>query len=163
MCGESLDGWRNIFWLQCGLHVLTAIGFFLTYWPRQVTRSTDRSIKAIFWRFDLIGTALYMVSVSILLLALNWAGGTYPWKSPHVLAPLILGVVLLFTFAIYGWYFQIPAINPIITKNRMEGPWWRACRARSVWERKKFPHLDLGYDRGRVSSPRQLRRNIAQC
>lgn len=43
-----------------------------------------------------------MVSVTLMLLALNWAGGAYPWSNPHVYATLVVGIVLFIAFGLYG-------------------------------------------------------------
>ena len=37
-----------------------------------------------------------------MLLALDWAGGVYPWHDKHVLAPLTVGLVSLVAFCVYG-------------------------------------------------------------
>lgn len=49
---------------------------------------------------DPIGTFLVLPAAICLLLALQWAGTTYPWKSGRTIALLILGVFLLACFAV---------------------------------------------------------------
>jgi hypothetical protein len=38
------------------------------------------------------GNALIMASASSCMLALTWGGLRYPWSSPRVLVPLVLGL-----------------------------------------------------------------------
>ncbi len=42
---------------------------------------------------DWIGNAVFIPSVSLFVIGLTWGGAEYPWKSAHVLAPLIIGIV----------------------------------------------------------------------
>ena len=60
------------------------------------------SFKATFWSFDPIGSFLFITSATLMLLALDWAGGTYGWSDAHVAAPLTIGLVLLVAFVLYG-------------------------------------------------------------
>src|SRR5687767_11358873 len=70
-------GWRNIFWIQVGLHGFTAIGLFALYWPKKRTDYPKMSFKQWTWACDPIGCFLLIVSATLLLLSLNWAGGAY--------------------------------------------------------------------------------------
>lgn len=58
--------------------------------------------REILWACDPIGSTLFVSSTTLLLLALDWAGGAYSWSDPHVAAPLGLGCGLLVLFALYG-------------------------------------------------------------
>jgi len=54
------------------------------------------------WACDPIGSTLFVASTTLMLLALNWAGGTYAWSDPHVVANLVIGIVFLLAFCVYG-------------------------------------------------------------
>lgn len=54
------------------------------------------------WACDPIGSLLFIVSATLMLLALDWAGGVYKWHDAHVVAPLTVGLVALVGFAAYG-------------------------------------------------------------
>ena len=56
----------------------------------------------MFWAIDPIGSFLLIVSATLLLLSLNWAGGAYKWSDPHVAANLSIGLVALLAFGVYG-------------------------------------------------------------
>lgn len=64
------------------------------------------SWKKIIWACDPIGSFLFIVSATLLLLALDWAGGVYPWKNVHVVAPLVIGFACLVAFGLYGESIQ---------------------------------------------------------
>lgn len=60
------------------------------------------SVKDYIWACDPIGSVLFISSSTLILLALDWAAGTYPWSDAHVVAPLVIGCVLLIIFGLYG-------------------------------------------------------------
>jgi hypothetical protein len=60
------------------------------------------SLKNLVWACDPVGSLLFIVSATLMLLALDWAGGVYAWHDKHVVAPLTIGLVALVAFALYG-------------------------------------------------------------
>ena len=44
-------------------------------------------------QMDWLGNAVFIPSVSLFVIGLTWGGNEHPWKSAHVLAPLIIGIV----------------------------------------------------------------------
>ncbi|KAF3764159.1 MFS general substrate transporter [Cryphonectria parasitica EP155] len=98
------QGWRYIFWMQAAFHGATSLGLFLFYWPpRQQRLHPEMRIRDYIWACDPVGSALFVCSATLLLLALDWAGGSYAFSDPHVAVPLALGLGLLFVFAGYEW------------------------------------------------------------
>ncbi|KAK3186099.1 hypothetical protein K4F52_005089 [Lecanicillium sp. MT-2017a] len=55
---------------------------------------------------DFGGQALFIVGFGLIILALTWGGAAYPWKSGSVLAPLVLGVVIMVAFAEWERQFE---------------------------------------------------------
>lgn len=56
---------------------------------------------------DFGGQFLFLFGMGLFVLALTWAGAYYPWGDVRVLAPLIVGSVLLVAFL--GWeYLFLP-------------------------------------------------------
>lgn len=45
-----------------------------------------------------------------MLLALDWAGGVYKWSDVHVVAPLVIGIVTVIAFGLYGKDFSLELI-----------------------------------------------------
>lgn len=60
------------------------------------------SMKKLIWACDPIGSVLFIISATLMLLALDWAGGVYEWHDAHVVAPLTVGLVALVAFCAYG-------------------------------------------------------------
>ena len=56
----------------------------------------------VVWACDPIGSVLFIVSATLMLLALDWAGGVHPWHDAHVVAPLTIGLIALVAFVLYG-------------------------------------------------------------
>ncbi|KAJ3556504.1 hypothetical protein NM688_g1993 [Phlebia brevispora] len=99
--------WRWLFYLNlpiCGV----AAAFVLAFLKLRTPAGTLRE-KIL--RIDWIGIMIITASTVSCVIALTWAGIRYPWSSPKVLAPLILGVVGLGVFLLYEAYL---AQNPIV-------------------------------------------------
>jgi hypothetical protein len=70
-------------------------------------------------QFDLYGTACFLPGVICLLLALQWGGSTYPWKSWRIIFLFVLAGLLLIGFAIIqSWKQEEATIPPRVIKNR---------------------------------------------
>ncbi|KAI1076662.1 MFS general substrate transporter [Whalleya microplaca] len=100
-------GWRYIFWLQAGFHGITSLGLFCFYRPpKRAAESASypkMALRDYVWACDPVGSMLYVASATLMLLALDWAGGAYAWSDPHVAVPLSLGLALLVAFGVYEW------------------------------------------------------------
>ncbi|KIY00053.1 uncharacterized protein Z520_03738 [Fonsecaea multimorphosa CBS 102226] len=96
-------GWRAIFWIQAALHLASSLGFFLFYHPFHHSDFPKMTIRGYIWALDPIGSVLFIISVLFLLLALDWAGGTYAWSDAHVAGFLAIGFAFLILFCLYEW------------------------------------------------------------
>lgn len=95
-------GWRDIFWIQAAFHLATSIGLYFFYNPTRRSEYPRMSLKGYIWACDPIGSLLFICSATLLLLALDWAGGAFAWSDAHVAAPLGIGLGLLILFCMYG-------------------------------------------------------------
>lgn len=92
----SYAGWR---WctLLCGLWAVVGfVGTLFFYFPPPRPNSRGLTRKEIIGEIDFVGGALSIVGMILFLAGLQWGGYQYKWSSAHVLAPLILGAILLF-------------------------------------------------------------------
>ncbi|KAL5331986.1 hypothetical protein ACEPPN_001529 [Leptodophora sp. 'Broadleaf-Isolate-01'] len=100
---ENIKGWRNIYWLQAAFHGATALGLLAFYHPVRPADRPKKSFREVFWAMDPIGSGLFMSGCTLMLLALDWAGGTYKWSNLLVAVPLGLGAGLTVMFCLYEW------------------------------------------------------------
>jgi hypothetical protein len=88
-------------WKYCCLFagIWALIGFVGTlffYFPPPRPNSAGRTTREIVNEIDFVGGLLSISGMVVFLSGLEWGGYQYPWKSAHVLAPLIVGFFLLF-------------------------------------------------------------------
>ncbi|OQV02223.1 hypothetical protein CLAIMM_07457 [Cladophialophora immunda] len=100
---QSPSGWRDIFWMQAAFHAATFIGLVLFYHPTRRSDYPKMTLKQYIWAIDPIGSFVFIVACTLLLLALDWAGGAYAWSDVHVAAPLGIGLGFLAIFCVYEW------------------------------------------------------------
>lgn len=82
-----------------------------------------KRVHGDFWsklrKVDFLGSALVLVAVILILLALNWGGQTFPWTSPAVLATLLVGVAVFAGFIVWeGLGAALPTIPLRLFRNR---------------------------------------------
>jgi hypothetical protein len=66
-----------------------------------------------FKRQDFIGMCLYIAGLVLLLMGVSWGGGSYPWKSAHVIATIVVGVLTLVAFGIYDHFHKGDKLMPM--------------------------------------------------
>ncbi|KAJ7723104.1 iron permease [Mycena maculata] len=95
--------WRWLFFLNLPL---SGIAFVLVSIFLRV-KTPPGSISEKVSRVDWAGNGLGVSGITLAILGLTWAGVAFPWGSAHVLAPLIIGLVLILVFLLYE--FRMPA------------------------------------------------------
>jgi MFS family permease len=73
---------------------------------------------------DYGGQLLFLWGLGLLSLGLTWGGGTYPWTSAAVLAPLVIGSILSVAWIFYE-YFMTPGLlmARVFPQQRAMIPW----------------------------------------
>ncbi|KAG8924947.1 hypothetical protein FRC00_004517 [Tulasnella sp. 408] len=64
-------------------------------------------------RLDLTGNAIIIVSTTITIIALTWAGVHYPWTSAAVLVPLVVGLLGIAAFFVYEAKIPVEPVVPL--------------------------------------------------
>ncbi|KAI4847116.1 MFS general substrate transporter [Aureobasidium sp. EXF-8845] len=100
----SNSSWR---WVGALCAIWAFIGLVLTavfYFPPPRVNSQGLSTKETLKQIDFIGGFLSVSGMILFMAGLQWGGYQYKWSSAHVLAPLILGAVLLIAFCFWEAY-----------------------------------------------------------
>jgi MFS family permease len=73
---------------------------------------------------DYGGQLLFLWGLGLLILALTWAGGAYPWASANVIAPLVIGALLAIFWIMYE-YSMAPGrfMSRVFPLQRAMIPW----------------------------------------
>lgn len=111
--------WRWCFIINIPIGV---IGLFLAHFvlrsellgPQEISRADgvpdstlSQSFVARLSTIDVGGQFLFLFGMGLFVLALTWAGSYYPWQDIRIIAPLVIGVVLLIAFAAWE-YLLLP-------------------------------------------------------
>ncbi|CCH61591.1 hypothetical protein TBLA_0F00470 [Henningerozyma blattae CBS 6284] len=81
------------------------------------------SLIDMFWRFDVVGVILLAAFIGLILIPLTLAGGTKSrWSEGKLIAPFVIGCVMVPCFAIWEKWFAKHPIMP-----------WRLIKDRSIW------------------------------
>ena len=109
--------WRWIFYLNLpisGLALLAVVLFFNVNYTRSPTWQLALA------RVDFLGNAIFIPSIVSILLGLVLGGTVYPWRSFHIILPLVLGFLGwgLFHFHQASPMCKEPSIPSRLFKNR---------------------------------------------
>ena len=86
--------WRWCFCINLPVGAVTAIALVLLFHP-PIRPNEERPLLERVRKLDLIGAFLFIPSIIMILLALQWGGNKYPWHSATIIG-LICGFVSLF-------------------------------------------------------------------
>jgi MFS family permease len=110
--------WRWVFWLNlpvCGVTLIMQLLFLKVVYVKRAT--FWERIKQIDW----VGNLLLSGSVVSILIALSWADTRYPWRSFHIIVPLVIGFAGFVCFHLYEaspWCSPLATIPPRMFANR---------------------------------------------
>lgn len=98
-------GFRSYFYMTSGVYLLASILAFVLYRPplrqSQLGLSTSEKLQ----RLDWIGYALLTSGLVLFCVGLSYYQNPYEWRDVHVLAPFLIGLVLISCLGIYEWKF----------------------------------------------------------
>ncbi|KAI0853779.1 MFS general substrate transporter [Daldinia vernicosa] len=146
--------WRWVFYINLPIGGLAFILLFLflrVKWDRSTT--AYEKIRQI----DYIGNAILIASTVSILIALTWADVLYPWKSWHILVPLVVGVGGLVLFVVFeGLPFVVEPVMPLrLFSNRTAVIVYVISFLNSAENYWQFFFIPLYFQSVRLSSPSQ--------
>lgn len=92
--------WRWCFYINLPVGAVTILAIIIFFKPPQRKKLDKLTVKEKLAKFDFIGTGLLLPAIICLLLALQWGGSTYKWKSGH-----IIGLFCTFGVLIIGFIY----------------------------------------------------------
>lgn len=121
--------WRWCFYINLPFGAVTAAFIIPFFKIQRRGKKTEATWKEQLQKFDLHGTALFLPAVVCLLLALQWGGSKYEWKSARIVVLLVLTGVLAISFILVQWWKQEDATVPprvFLNRNVWGSAWFGA-------------------------------------
>lgn len=138
--------WRWCFYINLPFGAVTAAFIIPFFEVKRRGVKLDLPWKQQVAKFDLHGTALFLPAIVCLLLALQWGGSKYEWKSGRIIALLVIFAVLATGFVVIQWWKQEDATVPprvFANRNVWGSAWFGAMLGASffvlVYYLRKFP------------------------
>lgn len=82
---------------------------------------SDQTMARRFVRIDFSGNAIFITTITAVLLALTWGGTLYAWSNFRVILPLVLGFLGLGLFVAFEWTPRLcpePSFPQVLLANR---------------------------------------------
>ncbi|GES61803.1 MFS general substrate transporter [Aspergillus terreus] len=103
--------WRWCFLINLPAGAVTLVTLLLFFHPPRNPRTNRVSFLK---QLDLIGCALFIPSIIMVMLALQWGGGEYPWNSATVIGLFVGFAVTMAIFILWECYMGDQAMIPIV-------------------------------------------------
>ena len=101
-------GWRWCYYLNVIVSGLSVVLLAICYFPPDF-HMINKELTTLqeLRQLDYGGLFLYSAGLVLLLLGFTWGQGTYLWSSAHVIAPVVVGAVLVAVFFVYQVYMPL--------------------------------------------------------
>ena len=103
-------GWRGAYWFMTAWHGMGIIAVFLFYHPPTFStkhRGEGVSKLQLLVEMDFVGLILFTAGCVLFLVGVNFGGRQYSWKSAQVIAPMVVGIALIFVLALWEMYADL--------------------------------------------------------
>lgn len=92
--------WRWCFYINLPLGAITILVIILIFRPPKRDKVDNLTLSQKIGEFDWAGTGVLLPGIVCLLLALQWGGSKYPWRSGRIIGLLVTFGVLAIAFAV---------------------------------------------------------------
>jgi hypothetical protein len=106
----SISGWRWVYFFDAIFYGVSGLLVLIIYNPPPTLLRRQNSINFEIQTIDFFGILLLLCGVVGIITSLTWGGNAYLWNSAHVLSMLILGVIFLIGFCLYGKYLVLSSL-----------------------------------------------------
>lgn len=97
------QGFRVFYYITAGIYAILAAIVAWLYNPPLRPLQLELSQRQKLGQLDWWGYLLFLPGLVLFSYALTSSSGVFPWSSPNIIGPLVVGVVLLITLALYEW------------------------------------------------------------
>jgi MFS family permease len=124
--------WRWCFYINLPIGAVTLLVMLFLF---KMPKSSEHKQESIplgerINQFDPWGTLLFIPAIISLLLALQWGGTKFPWKSARIIALfVVVGVCIIGFLAVQQWKQENATVPPRVFKARSiwAGAWYSVC------------------------------------
>ena len=99
-------GFRAFWYISTGIFAASTIICAILYNPPLRPLQTQLSMGEKLARLDWVAYALLASGITLFVMGLSWGDNPYAWKDAHVLAPLIVGIVILLGLAAHQTFIK---------------------------------------------------------
>jgi hypothetical protein len=118
--GYYVGTWRGNFYAAAAMQAVSFIGLYFLYYPP--AHPLGLSFAQVFRELDYLGIFLFIAGSLPFLMGIVWAS-IYPSTDAHVIAPLVVGCVMLVCFALWETYGNTK--HPLTPTNIFTSSWGR--------------------------------------
>ncbi|RTE83244.1 hypothetical protein BHE90_002245 [Fusarium euwallaceae] len=98
---DNPSGWRIVWYFNTGLFLFTALVVTFLYNPPPRPEQVNFTLREKLRKLDWVGIIMLPVAVTVLCIGLTWSENPFPWSNAHVVAPFVIGIVLVICLALY--------------------------------------------------------------
>lgn len=102
----SMEGFRTYFYITAGASALSAVVVFFLYDPQPRPLQKSLTFKEKLQRLDWVAYVLLATGIVLFSMALTWSDNPFPWTDAHIIAPFVVGSLLLVLLGLYSTFIK---------------------------------------------------------
>ncbi|KAM6506720.1 hypothetical protein FSOLCH5_013695 [Fusarium solani] len=103
---NDLENYRIYFYIVAAFFGMSLLGVVFAYSPPPREEQVSLGVKQKLGKLDWVGYALIAPGLTLFSVALAWSENPYSWSDVHIIAPFVIGVVLIITAVFYEWLIK---------------------------------------------------------